>query len=203
MAQPTRIHFVRHGAVENPGDVFYGRLSGFPLSEEGRRQAQAAAEVLRGKPLTAIFSSPQQRARETAVIIAALHCGLSVQVSQLLNEIHTCYDGLPFREVAERKWDVYAGNEPPHEQPKDVLARVQQFIAEVRQRHVGQQVAAITHGDLIVFLLLWIKGLPATTDNRSLMYRHYADKASITTLSYDTAALDQVPAVQYTVPHRG
>jgi probable phosphoglycerate mutase len=201
MRHPTHIHFVRHGAVDNPRDLFYGRLPGFPLSAEGRLQAQAAAEALRSKPVAAIFSSPQQRARETAAIIAAEHSGMTVQVSPLINEIHTPYDGLPFREVAERKWDVYAGNAPPHEQPLDVLARVQQFIGQVRKQHAGQQVVAVTHGDPIVFLLLWTKGKPVTAENRLLMYREYADKASITTLTYEQVT-DELPAVRYTVPHR-
>lgn len=68
MTKPTRISFVRHGTVDNPRDVFYGRLPGFVLSVEGDRQARAAAEALRHEPIAAIYTSPMRRARQTADI---------------------------------------------------------------------------------------------------------------------------------------
>ena len=38
----TCISLLRHGEVDNPQEVYYGRLPGFGLSAEGRRQAQHA-----------------------------------------------------------------------------------------------------------------------------------------------------------------
>jgi broad specificity phosphatase PhoE len=199
--QPTQIYLIRHGEVHNPHRLFYGRLSGFPLSEAGHRQARAAAERLGSKPLVAIFSSPRRRAGETAQIIAERHDGLTVGVCDLIDEINTPYDGLPLQVVAERAWDVYAGNEPPHEKAHDVLARMQRFIREMRQQYAGRHVAAVTHGDPITLLLLWIKGIPVTSENRLLAYREYAAEASITTLSYADPSSDGVPTVEYVVPY--
>jgi len=62
----TAISFVRHGEVYNPDNIFYGRLSGFRLSDNGNYQAVQAAETLNGSQLAAIFSSPLLRARQTA-----------------------------------------------------------------------------------------------------------------------------------------
>jgi broad specificity phosphatase PhoE len=197
----TRIHFVRHGAVDNPNRVFYGRLPGFPLSEEGRRQAQAAAEALLPYPIGAVFSSPMQRARETAQYIAALHHGLEVGISELLAEICTPYDGRPVSVAAKRDWDIYSGNEPPHEQPGDVLARVLRFVTLVREQCAGQHIVAVTHGDLIAFLMVWARGMPVTVDSRQVMYKDYVAKASITTVTYATASPHEVPTVEYHVPY--
>jgi broad specificity phosphatase PhoE len=202
MGHSTQLYLVRHGAVQNPRRLFYGRMPGFPLSEKGCRQAQAAAEALRTKPLAAVFSSPQQRARETAQIIAAVHDGLPVRLCDLIDEIRTPYDGLPLQDVAERGWEVYAGNEPPHEQPPDVLERMQRFISEMRQHYAGQHVVAVTHGDPITFVMLWIKGMPVTSDNRALMYQQYAAKASITRLSCPVSSAHTLPVVDYTVPYQ-
>lgn len=69
----TMVHLVRHGQVENPAGIVYGRLPGFHLSEVGRRQAEAAAERLAGVDLGLLWTSPLERARETAAIIAARH----------------------------------------------------------------------------------------------------------------------------------
>lgn len=59
---------MRHGEVYNPQRVLYGRLPNFRLSTDGRRMALAAAEHVRdlGRGVTALYSSPLQRARESA-----------------------------------------------------------------------------------------------------------------------------------------
>lgn len=200
MANPTAIHFVRHGDVQNPQAVYYGRLPGFPLSEKGRRQAQATADALRHKPLAAIFSSPLLRATETAEIILALHNSLTLRVSEHLNEAYTPFDGRPISEVAERDWDVYNGNEPPYEQSVDVLARAQQLVAEVRQQYIGQHVAAVTHGDVIAFMMLWAKGMSITPKHKQVLYQGYLAPASITTFVYQTMLRAEVPSIEYRTP---
>ena len=71
MTKTTTIHFIRHGEVHNPDEIYYGRLPGFYLSARGRLQAEATAQVLREQKLDAIFTSPMERAVETAEIIAS------------------------------------------------------------------------------------------------------------------------------------
>ena len=65
------VHLVRHGEVENPQGVLYGRIPGFHLSEAGRVMAKTAAGFLAGRDVTVLRSSPLERARETAEPIAA------------------------------------------------------------------------------------------------------------------------------------
>ena len=60
------VHLVRHGEVDNPDRVLYGRLDGFGLSELGHRMADAAAASLDGRPITALVASPLQRTQESA-----------------------------------------------------------------------------------------------------------------------------------------
>lgn len=64
----SRLHLVRHGEVDNPARILYGRLPGYHLSEWGRRMAQSAADHVAslGRPVTALRSSPLERARESA-----------------------------------------------------------------------------------------------------------------------------------------
>ena len=61
-----RVHLVRHGEVENPDGVLYGRLEGFGLSERGRLMARAAAVSLTGHDIRAVVASPLQRTQESA-----------------------------------------------------------------------------------------------------------------------------------------
>jgi probable phosphoglycerate mutase len=69
----TRILLVRHGETDwNRTRRFQGRMD-IPLNQQGRWQAQTLASALRDEPLTAIYSSPLERAKETASLIKAFH----------------------------------------------------------------------------------------------------------------------------------
>jgi broad specificity phosphatase PhoE len=206
MMTHTHISFVRHGHVHNPQAIYYGRLPGFHLSQTGRRQAEATADVLQDRRIAALFSSPQRRARETAQILLQHHPDLSLQTHAKLNEVHTPFDGRPITELEDRRWDAYSGAGPAYEQPQDVLARAQAFIAEVRQVYKGQHVVAVTHGDLIAFLILWSQGLPVTPQHKGEIKKlgladNYPAPASISRFTYHTAAADEVPNLAYVNPY--
>jgi broad specificity phosphatase PhoE len=65
------VHLMRHGAVENPGQIRYGRIPGYRLSARGRDQTRRAAEHLRtlAPPIAKIIASPLDRTVETATIV--------------------------------------------------------------------------------------------------------------------------------------
>ena len=89
------VHLVRHGEVDNPGGVLYGRLPGFGLSETGRLMAKAAADYLAGRDVTVLRSSPLQRALETAEPIAA-EFALPVEEEERLIEPWNHFEGERF-----------------------------------------------------------------------------------------------------------
>ena len=61
----------RHGrTTANTGGVLAGRTKGVHLDEKGEQQARAAAERLAGLPLAAVVTSPLERCRETATLMA-------------------------------------------------------------------------------------------------------------------------------------
>jgi broad specificity phosphatase PhoE len=181
---PAIIHFVRHGAVDDNG-IYYGRLPGFHLSPVGRDQADEAARVLGGYPIAAIYSSPMERTAETAEIIGK-HLGMGWQTSHLLNEAYTPFDGQPKKVLAERDWDVYTGSEFPFEQPADVLRRTLEFTLAVRKEHQGQHIVAVTHGDVIAFMVLWGRQLPATSQQKQTLYKSFLTYASVSSLAFET-----------------
>src|SRR5258708_11012420 len=94
-ADTTVVHLVRHGEVENPQRVLYGRLPGFRLSAEGRVMAKAAADFLAGGDVTVLRSSPLERALETAERLAA-QFGLEVVVDERLIEPWNHFEGMTF-----------------------------------------------------------------------------------------------------------
>ena len=89
------VHLVRHGEVENPHGILYGRIPGYHLSETGRLMAKTAADYLAGRDVTVLKSSPLERALETAEPFAA-EFGLGVEADDRLIESWNHFEGMRF-----------------------------------------------------------------------------------------------------------
>ncbi len=202
---PIQIHLIRHGEVHNPDQILYGRLPRFRLNENGWRQASTAGKYLERHPIDAIFSSPMLRARQTARQIIQHHPRLKLRISDLINEVCTSFEGRPGAEIDARDGDVYTGGNACDEQPRDIVDRTRRFISRASRQYGGGQVAAVTHGDVITFMVLWANGFDPTPGNKMrLLQAGYPDAypghASITTLTYTVSSPEEKPAVDYVVP---
>jgi broad specificity phosphatase PhoE len=91
-APRTVVHVLRHGEVHNPDKILYGRLPGFRLSDNGRRQAETVAKALADADLVAVLASPLQRAQETATPTATAH-GLEIVTEDGLIEAGNRFEG--------------------------------------------------------------------------------------------------------------
>lgn len=96
MSRTTTVHLLRHGEVDNPTGVLYGRLPGYHLSALGRRMAARAAEYFATRPLGLLVSSPLERAQETLAPIAALHPELTVRLDEDVIEATNAFEGQVF-----------------------------------------------------------------------------------------------------------
>lgn len=207
MSAPLTLYLVRHGEVYNPQNILYGRLPNFYLSETGKTQAQAAGQWLRDRPLAALYSSPMERAQETACyILEARTEKMQLQTEERLIETLTPYEGRYHHELQAINYDMYSGIEPPYEEPKDLRRRLLDFIAEMRRTHAGQAIAAVSHGDIVVVGFLFAKQQPENTIGRNELEalglpERYPATASISILTYHTAADDEVPDYTYVRPY--
>lgn len=85
--ETTRVFLCRHAHPDNPGRVFYGHLPGFGLSALGVRQALGLGDFLRRYPVERVYTSPLQRARETASLaVSRLGRDVPVEVRDELVE---------------------------------------------------------------------------------------------------------------------
>ncbi|MFD4988084.1 histidine phosphatase family protein [Streptomyces sp. NPDC058374] len=91
----TVVHLMRHGEVENPSGILYGRLPGYHLSELGRKMADRVAEHLAGRDVTHVAASPLERAQETATPVAQAH-GLELGSDARLIEAGNVFQGKAF-----------------------------------------------------------------------------------------------------------
>lgn len=199
----TTIWVVRHGHVHNPKGIIYGRIPRFRLSERGVEEARAAGRAMAGIPLAAAYTSPLLRARQTAQEILAHHPGVALRRTPLLLEVHTIFEGRDGLDGDRRRGDYYTGVGPPYEQPGDIVARVLKFFAQVRRRHPGRHVLAVTHGDVLIFSMLWARGLPVSPETKVNLHRYtlgfngYPATASFTAFTFRTDSPNEIPHVQY------
>ncbi|OBI07272.1 acid phosphatase [Mycolicibacter nonchromogenicus] len=179
---PTRLLLLRHGQTELSVNRRYSGRGNPPLTDIGRRQANAAARYLAERGgIAAVISSPLQRCRDTAEA-AARQLRLEVTVDEDLTETDFgAWEGLTFAEAAERDPDLHrrwlkdTSTQPPGGESFDA---VQQRVAAARDRivadHAGSTVLVVSHVTPIKTVLrLALDAGPA------ILYRLHLDLASL------------------------
>ena len=202
MAETTRVHLIRHGEVHNPDGILYGRIPGFRLSETGRGQAIAAAEMLADRDIVAVIASPLQRAQETAAPIAARH-DLPIDVDDNLIESTNIFEGKrvsPGDGVWRSPrfwWHLRNPIRPSWGEPYDqIAARMATAVDKARARAAGHEVVCVSHQLPVWTVRQYLSGEKLWHDPR----RRQCDVGSVTTLVYDG---DQLADVEYRVPAGG
>lgn len=94
--QPTIVHVCRHGQVENPDHILYGRLTGYGLSKLGHAMAERLGEHFADVPLQHLRVSPLQRAKETLAPIAARHPQVEIVEDHRVVEAANHFEGRAF-----------------------------------------------------------------------------------------------------------
>lgn len=160
---------MRHAVHDRVDKVLCGRMPGVRLSDAGRAQARAAAEALarRTPKLDALYSSPLERAQETAVEAAAVFGVAAVTVDPLLEEIDVGgWTGKRFEELhadpAWSRWNSDRGRTraPGGESLAEAQVRAAAWIEAAARRHAGETVLAVSHSDWIKAALSHVLGLP-------------------------------------------
>lgn len=163
----VRVLLVRHGqATFNVEGKLPGQLPGVPLTDEGRRQASRAAIALAGARLTTVVSSPLERARETAEIIAR---GWSLPVREdprLMDTDVGPWAGRKISDIAkdDPNWAAFLKDPtaPPAgvESMAAVQARAVAVVEEVRATaEPGADVVVVAHADVIKLIVAHHTGI--------------------------------------------
>ncbi len=148
----TSTVLLRHGQTAMSVERRYSGLSDVPLTETGLRQAAAAAKRLAGAGISAIVSSPLQRAVQTAEEVAAV-TGVGVTTDEDFREADFgAWEGLTFAEVRERwpaeltTWLADPAVPPPGgESFAAVSERVTAALHRVLQEREHQTVLIVSH----------------------------------------------------------
>ncbi len=159
----VRLFIIRHGeTAENVEMRYLGRRDA-PLTEAGRRQARQAAEALRPFPIRAVYTSPLERAAETAARIREA-CGARLfRDRRLIEGSFGRWEGLCRDEVLRggsreagllARWESDASFAPPDgESLLEVQERVAGLVGELEEAYPGGAVALVSHVGPIKALL--------------------------------------------------
>lgn len=157
----TTILLVRHGeCAENRDGVFRGRRD-VPLNENGIRQAEALAEELQRYAPTALFTSPLERAKHTALVIGH-RAGIPVEErSGFTNMALGPWEGQPkalIRETYPEEWELWLRHPerlalPGAETLDDVQRRAFANLEHLVRHRSGTTFAVVTHRAVIKPLL--------------------------------------------------
>lgn len=155
---------IRHGATDEMKRMLCGRLPGIHLNVEGQQQARTLGRKLKQIcDVEALYSSPLERATETAAEVAAPQ-NIAVSTDDQLTEVdYGQWTGQTFDNMLGEDWKAYnrirsLAATPGGESLLDVQTRAWRSVSA--WMHQGRQtVAAVTHGDVIRALLLLLLGM--------------------------------------------
>ncbi len=179
-----QIIFLRHAQAKNNTErILAGRTEGVPLTDTGIKQAEHTAQLLADMNISAIYSSPIERAKHTAEI-AGKHNSLDITIDDRLNELDMGkFTGMPYEEIFNSHGNVfmkfYNGElEIAHngvETFPDVKKRILGIVDHIIEKHPDENILLVTHMDPIKAMLSTVIDLSPTN-----LYELIITNASLT-----------------------
>jgi len=182
----TDVLLIRHATNDWVGDRLAGWIPGVHLNEPGQAQAAALAERLAAWPLSAIYSSPLERAVETAQAVAQRRDGLEVVIEDGVGESrYGDWTGQAIKELAKTpewlqvQFTPGLARFPNGESLGEMQARAVAAVERLRRLHPSGVVAIFSHADVIKALAAYYAGIPF-----DLFQRLVIDTASVTWIRF-------------------
>ena len=181
-----KLYIIRHGQTDwNIAKKIQGRQD-IPLNERGHFQAQCLGKAMENRPITAVFSSPQIRAMETAIAVASPAGVPVIPVRDLMEINYGVWEGKTEEELLrddralyEAWWSHPAETAPPEgESINQVNERCRQAWKEIKPQLTGDA-AIVAHGGLLAHFMEHLFG------SESIAASTVAHNASITTIEYE------------------
>lgn len=199
MTETTVVHLMRHGEVDNPTGVLYGRIPDFHLSDLGRKMADRVAEYLTGRDIVDLVTSPLERAQETMEPIAAVF-GATPRIDERVIEAANLFEGKRFGvgDGALRSpaswWLLRNPFKPSWGEPyQQIVRRMRDAMETARERAAGHEALIVSHQ-----LPIWI--VRSAIENRRLWHDPRKRQCSLASLTSFTFHGDAIVSIGYAEP---
>ena len=181
----TTIYFVRHAPYENPQRLVPGRIPGYHLSPEGKEKAKKVGEFFKKSKVKVIYTSPLERAFETANIIGEyLPEAKIIHVYDLIEIDAIHWQAYKLEELfTNNYYEAFVNDPATREVPENLTqlaARIKSFTLNLCVKHKGEEIICVSHEGPILALRLTLEGKPL-----QLLKTYNASMASITTFVFD------------------
>ena len=197
------VHLLRHGEVDNPSSLLYGRLPDYHLSGLGRQMADVVADYLADRDVGLVTASSLERAQETAHPLAA-RLGVPVRTDDRLIEAGNHFEGRRFGHddgslahpgnwLLLRNPFVPSWGEPYRRIADRMIAAIDAARAAVVELPGGDEVVLVSHQLPIETVRRRLEGRRLWHDPR----QRRCTLASLTSLTYIDGDL---AAIAYTEP---
>jgi broad specificity phosphatase PhoE len=200
-AETTVVHLLRHGEVENPKGVIYGRIPGFGLSEDGQMMAKAAADYLAERDVVVIRTSPLERAKETAEPLAE-RFSLEPTVDDRLIEPWNHFEGMVFGvgdgslRRLEHWWYLRNPFTPSWgERYRLIAQRMLAAMADARDAARGHEAVCVSHQ-----LPIWVAR--RSVEGKRLWHHPSRRECALASVTSFTFTGDTITNVSYAEPAR-
>jgi len=185
MAERTIVHLVRHGEVDNPKGLLYGRLPDYHLSATGQEMALRVTEYLRGNDIVHLRCSPLERAQETmtplaeALALPVTTDGRVIEAANYLEGLKVTLTGTLRR---PRSWWLFRNPLTPTwgEPYVEIVARMRLAMRDAAEAADGHEAVIVSHQ-----LPIWMARCAA--EGRRLPHdprRRQCTLASVTSFTY-------------------
>ncbi len=176
--------FIRHGETDDNVIRKYSGQTETPLNEKGFTQADQLKEIVKEYEPYIIFSSPQQRCKDTAKTIFGLHDTITF-ADELTEFNFGIFEGYTHSELQKKfpediknwfeNWETYSI--PEGEGVPDIYKRATDFFKSLENEYPGCNILFVTHYGIIASALTYF--LHGSIDG---FWKYELDNASITVL---------------------
>ena len=166
------IIFLRHAQAENNTKrILAGRTEGVHLTKAGIEQAESIAKYLKSLDISAIYSSPIERASHTAEIVAKNN-SLDYELDDRITEIDMGrFTRMNYDDMFAKYGNIFLKfyeNDPviaEHEVETflEVQRRILDMVTDVVKKHKNENVILVTHMDPIKSMLSTVMDLKPKT----------------------------------------
>ena len=187
---------MRHGQAKNNVErILAGRTSGYPLTELGITQADKISDFLKPFNISYIYSSPIERAEQTAKIVSK-KLGLGYDIDERLTEIDMGnFSGMFYEEMFAKHGNIFLKFYEGHpiiekngiERFDSVTKRILDMIDHCTREHNSENILLVTHMDPIKSMISTVlKSSPES------LYELIIRNASLTILKKEQSNLSLV-----------
>jgi broad specificity phosphatase PhoE len=167
MTARQRIVLVRHGETEWSRDGRHTGRTDIPLTDEGRRQAEALRDALSGWNFAAVLTSPLRRAADTCALAGFTDVARSDD--DLVEWDYGQYEGMTAAEIRTQRpgWNIWKDGVQGGETLDDVAQRAGRVIVAVTA--IAGDVALFAHGHVLRILTARYLEMPAQAGQRFVL----------------------------------